>query len=190
MPQTCLTTLAFFDQLKASDLLLVAGLALLTMWMLMRIARKRRAGEHTVTPTEQVERNRQMRGMRADLEELMVEIEQLAKRFGAQLDAKAAQLEKLVDDADQRIAQLQQLQAGEKPASSSATSTAASRKPATASTSRDTSPTDDDDSETKDPLARSVYQLADAGKEPVQIATELNEHVGKVELILALRETR
>jgi type II secretory pathway pseudopilin PulG len=37
------------------------------------------------------------------------------------------------------------------------------------------------------PLAKAVYELADAGRGAVEIARELNEQVGKVELILALR---
>lgn len=40
---------------------------------------------------------------------------------------------------------------------------------------------------TLDPLTRGVYNLADQGYAPVQIAQELEEHIGKVELILALR---
>ena len=39
----------------------------------------------------------------------------------------------------------------------------------------------------EDDLTRNVYRLADAGHDPVAIAQQLNEHVGKVELILALR---
>lgn len=38
-----------------------------------------------------------------------------------------------------------------------------------------------------DPLTESVYQLADAGRNAVSIAQELEEQIGKVELILALR---
>ncbi|MCK4872158.1 MAG: hypothetical protein KAS72_05500 [Phycisphaerales bacterium] len=38
-----------------------------------------------------------------------------------------------------------------------------------------------------DPLTRRVYQMADRGAEPVEIAQTLDEQVGKVELILALR---
>jgi len=38
-----------------------------------------------------------------------------------------------------------------------------------------------------DPLSASVYELADRGRTPVQIAQYLDEQVGKVELILALR---
>lgn len=38
-----------------------------------------------------------------------------------------------------------------------------------------------------DPVAGRVYELADSGLSPVQIASMLHEHTGKVELILALR---
>ena len=38
-----------------------------------------------------------------------------------------------------------------------------------------------------DPLTTTVYELADAGHGPVEIAQQLEEQVGKVELILALR---
>ena len=39
-----------------------------------------------------------------------------------------------------------------------------------------------------DPLTQSVYELADTGYQPIQIAQELQEQVGKVELILSLRD--
>ncbi|MCH7547212.1 MAG: hypothetical protein IID30_12500 [Planctomycetes bacterium] len=38
-----------------------------------------------------------------------------------------------------------------------------------------------------DPLTRSVYELSDSGQDTVSIARELDEQIGKVELILALR---
>ena len=38
-----------------------------------------------------------------------------------------------------------------------------------------------------DAFTQHVYELADAGQPPVMIARDLNEHVGKIELILALR---
>ncbi len=41
--------------------------------------------------------------------------------------------------------------------------------------------------ETGDPLTREVYALADEGKSAMEIATQLDEHTGKVELMLALR---
>ena len=37
------------------------------------------------------------------------------------------------------------------------------------------------------PMTRSVYELSDSGQDTVSIARELDEQIGKVELILALR---
>ncbi len=42
-------------------------------------------------------------------------------------------------------------------------------------------------SDTSDPVMREVYALADEGKSAMEIATQLDEHAGKVELMLALR---
>jgi hypothetical protein len=41
--------------------------------------------------------------------------------------------------------------------------------------------------DTSDPVMREVYALADEGKSAMEIATQLDEHAGKVELMLALR---
>jgi len=142
--------------------LLILGLLLINLWLFMRLRsrRHRKAGE--ATSQERIERNKQLGGMRTDLEELMVEIEQMAKRLGAQLDAKAIQLEHLIEDADKKIGQARQ---------SNATIARPQQQP----------------SQPSDPLARSVYELADQGVEPTDIAQKLDEHIGKVELILALR---
>ncbi len=94
-----------------------------------------------------------------------------AQRLGAQLDNKARRLEKLIEEADQRIAALSGaapgLSAPDRP-----------RAPAAPSPARPP----------RDPLTQAVYEHADAGRTPVEIARELDEQVGKVELILALRE--
>ncbi|MCC7409277.1 MAG: hypothetical protein IT442_14520, partial [Phycisphaeraceae bacterium] len=81
--------------------LLVAGL------VMMYRSRRQRSMAPRITPQEQVERWRQEKGLRGDLEELMVEIEQLAKRMAAQLDAKAVRIEQLLEEADQKVAALE-----------------------------------------------------------------------------------
>ena len=42
--------------------------------------------------------------------------------------------------------------------------------------------------EAADPIAVDVYRLADEGRSSIEIAKELDEHTGKIELILALRD--
>lgn len=177
--------------------LLLLGLAMVTISLMMRARKRRMRQEPPLTAREQVERMKQARGMRGDLEELMVEIEQLAKRFGAQLDAKTMQLEQMLRDAESMVARLEELRrttsgargnahAGE--AEGAATSQAPGDKPVLEGAGevdpvQSTGAADDP----ADPVARSVYELADQGLDAAQIARRLNEHVGKVELILALR---
>ncbi len=155
--------------------LFIAGVILITAWLFMRMRKRRIEGPGHPTAREQLERYRQHDGVKHDLEGLMVDIEQLAKRLGAQLDAKALRLEKLIDDADLRISQLQTPSAQAAPlpgapvaASSDVSSPSTNPHPA-------------------DPLTADVYRLADEGLPPPAIAGRLDEHVGKVELILALR---
>ena len=43
--------------------------------------------------------------------------------------------------------------------------------------------------EPADPVSRRSYELADEGRDALDIARSLDEQVGKVQLILALRES-
>ena len=155
--------------------LFIAGVILITAWLFMRMRKRRIEGPGHPTAREQLERYRQHDGVKHDLEGLMVDIEQLAKRLGAQLDAKALRLEKLIDDADLRISQLQ------------APSNVAAPPPGAPLPAPSGSSPISTNTLTPDPLTADVYRLADEGLPPPAIAGRLDEHVGKVELILALR---
>ena len=157
-----------------------------------------------VTAREHIDRVRQKQAVRDDMNELMVEIEQMAKRLGAQLDAKTIHIEKATREAEERIAQLEALRStaplGDAPAPpappalplATAGPGVAENPPLpspmlvheSGSTDVAQAPLDEPDT---DPLMGRVYALADAGKGPQAIAQELQEQVGKVELILALR---
>ena len=154
-------------------LVLLAGMVMVTMWLMSRLAKRRRhdAANPPLSSRDHLERARQIRGLRGDMDDLMVEVEQLSKRLSAQLDAKTVQLERMLDRADATITQLQKLTPGaldRDPMSPPPPPPAASAPP-------------------DDPLAQSVYELADQGHDPPAIASRIGEHVGKVELILALR---
>ena len=165
------------------NMLLPAGIALIVAWLMLRLRKRGKQSTTIVGPAEQLDQQRQARGLRGDLERVMVEVEQLAKRFGAQLDTKSIRLEKLIEQADARIAELERLEAPNGTASGESASV--STDTVTAGTESDTIPEAEQDSET----ARAVYRMADAGNDPIEIAKVLGEHVGKIELILALRET-
>lgn len=165
-----------------SAALLIVGIVFISAWLLMRSRRRHIKGPGHTTAREQLERYKQEDGLRNDLESLMVEIEQLAKRVGSQLDAKAMRVERLIDDADLRIAQLQKAMqeqhngSGQPP---TATPDPTPPPPPAAPPTPETS---------VDPLTAEIYKLADQGQAPVEIAKQLDEHTGKVELILALRQ--
>lgn len=168
---------------KLENWLLPLGIMLLIAWAMMRLANRKRKTGNILSASEQLERNRQARGMQGDLEQLMVEIEQLARRFSSQLDAKTVHLEQLIAEADERIKKLESLEG-------SATS-AAKTDPTDAETAPPkVSAPPNEPEQPDDPLTESIYQLADSGLDAHKIATELGEHVGKVELILALRQSK
>lgn len=153
--------------------LLPLGLVMIVGSIVISLRNRRRRGAGKTdranpTAREILERSKQTRGMQSDLEELMVEIERLTRRFASQLDAKTQRLEQLIDEADSKIARLERLSGPD----------AAASPPAA-----DAGPTELH----IDPTSRSVYELADQGLEPVEIARRLSETPGKVELILALR---
>jgi len=141
-----------------------------------------------------------------DVDAKMAEILETVQELSARLNNRAVRLEQLIDEADRRLEQLS------KPLSYSASqldqsSMDAPRDPdnedscLSSSNENQTHVTAINDekhnqsSETSktreapplDPLSKSVYELSDEGKDPVTIASELDEQVGKVELILALR---
>jgi hypothetical protein len=88
---------------------------------------------------------------------------ELADLLADRLDRQAHRLERLMAEADEKIRRLERLQseAGAGPA---------------------IHPRPD-----SDPLNQQVYDLADSGLPAVEIARTLQQHTGKVELILALR---
>jgi hypothetical protein len=112
----------------------------------------------------------------SDAQGFAADLHDLARRLGAQLDNKAQRLEKLIDEADQRIAAL-----GANPAATPPVTRAVSRADTTPG------PPQTNGRQQIDQLTDAVYELADAGRSPIQIAQHLDEQVGKVELILALR---
>ncbi len=113
-------------------------------------------------------------GPRSDGQAGGAEMEDLARRLAAQLDDKAARLEVLLRQADERIEALGTAVPGG--AGQSRGTRNSGPRPRAA------------DPRSSDPLARAVYEHADAGLTSIEIAQELDEQVGKVELILALRE--
>ena len=156
-------------------MMMAAGVFLMTVCV-FSILRKRlrtRGGRPTIGRAVAArDRVRAHSQARASVESMVVEAEELVRRMAAHLDNKAAKLEQLIQEADARLSQLQTNATHEAPAQRAAS---AARHDMYY------------ESKLTDPVSRDVYRLADEGLAPIQIAQQLSEGVGKVELILALR---
>ncbi len=127
-----------------------------------------------LSPSEKAERQRQTDGVRGDLRQMMRELEELTQRFGDELEAKSSKLEKLLREANTKIAELEKLRTA-KPASPRLI-------PAKA--------IEVEIGEPVDPVTSKIYEMSDGGRTSIEIAKQLQEQVGKVELILALRQQK
>ena len=198
-----LPTLAQAD-LPLTTLLPMVGILLIILGSFMMLNKRKRRQGKRLSAREQLERSKQEHQTRGDLEQLMVELEQLTKRFSSQLDAKSMQLERLIDQADRRIEELRRLQGEDTSApiddgaadvsrasdtsswpsdpgiDATATAAAPQAEAAAAQRTPPAQPTDE--------LTENVYRLADQGLDAAGIAHQLDEHIGKIELMLALRK--
>lgn len=220
---------------ELTHLVLLLGVALILAGVMMSIRKRRQRGASKLTGREQLERYRQKDAVRDDMTQLMVEIEQLARRLGSQLDAKSMRIERLLEQTEQRIEQLQTLhdrmaidRKNTQPTDADQPNSTNRGQPSAqtadhaqaAGSSRDanlanqpgashpnTNPQQPDSAAGSGTDARNrtvdgshdtpgddqainaaVGELADQGLTAQQIADRLDEHVGKVELILALRQ--
>ena len=119
------------------------------------------------------------------MEQLLVELERLSRDINAQIDTKFAKLERSIADADKRIPALRILIDEAKKLLDESTP-AAAHSPAAPTAAP--APADGRDL-AHDERHRRVYELADQDKTPMQIASELDQTVGEVELILNLRRS-
>jgi hypothetical protein len=183
-------------------ILTLAGVALLTIWAIASL-RRRLAGRSTESPAERVRSRLDAARSRQDqqrtIESYASDAEELTRRLAAHLDNKAARIEALLAEASQATDRLQALL--ERSQSARASDQAAAARPPSVGEVRtdhadrslwrrrdiDAEDVADTRRPPADPVTRRVYELADDGLPPVEIARELDEHVGKVELILALR---
>lgn len=115
-----------------------------------------------------------------DVETVMRELDQLSRQIHGRLDTKLAKLEAVIRDADERIDRLSRMaRAGNGAGTVDVT---LDPEDPLAATPRG--------SESADSPHASVYQLADGGRSPIEIAEALGRATGEVELILSLRKTK
>jgi hypothetical protein len=136
----------------------------------------------------------QQRSVERQMSNLLVELSEMARKISAQLDTRAAKLEALIKEADEKIAMLKSGGAGAG-AGMGATEVVEKPKPTPPSRSRLVADIPEDEPSTgpslifepPDPRYEQVYMLADQGRSAVEIARKLDRPSGEIELILALR---
>ncbi len=163
--------------------IMVVGLGvILTLSIRGKIARR---NMDRPLPREWIEHIKAVRHRHDDAQAVSAQLVDTARRLGAQLDNKAQRLELLLQEADERIAQLSEA----KDASlSAAGDSVAGREGAFGGPDPGPFKPSHDPPRPSDPLTQGVYELADTGRSPLEIAQQMDEQVGKVELILALRD--
>jgi len=104
------------------------------------------------------------RSVEKQMQNVLVELSEMARQITAQIDTRAAKLEALIREADEKIATMK----------SNAPPALPMPPPANAMP-------------ISDPRHAQVYALADQGRSSTEIAQQLHRPSGEIELILALR---
>jgi len=166
----------------------IAAGVMMLIWLLLRKQWRRQARRGMEkTPLEHMEAISTTARQRGRDELAGADLVQLSRRALAQIEARSALLEALIADADERIEELRRLedgraQGGGRGGSPGAPGGQAPTGSGAGGNGRQAGP-----GGVEDPVMRGVYELADRGLAPVEIARELDQHLGAVELILALR---
>jgi hypothetical protein len=173
-------------QISSKQIALLAVIVVVTVFMLLSTRRKSREAQNTprASARDQYKRLKEEKQAINGAQEVMVEMEQLARQIHGQIDTRYAKLEALLRDADRRIAELKRLSvAGDAPRGIDVIVDEATEETDEASSEVQSAPA-------ADVLHAAVHRLADAGLAPPEIAAQEGRTIGEVELILALRKTR
>lgn len=169
-------------QISSQQIAVLAVVVVATVLMLLSTRRKIREAQNTprAYARDQYRRLKEEKQAIGSAQEVMLEMEQLARHIHGQIDTRYAKLEALLRDADRKIAELKRLPA---------TGAAARGLDVTIDGAADES-SEVTTAPAADVLHAAVHRLADAGLAPSEIAAEQDRTIGEVELILALRKTR
>ena len=126
------------------------------------------------------------------MQSIVLQLEQMSRQIGAQVDTKAAKLEALIAEADEKIQALGRAVSDAPTAPTPDRDRAAGLAAMLSEQIRSSRPAGANENETGlAGLARhgDIYRLADEGLDASAIAGRLRRPRGEVELILALRKT-
>lgn len=140
----------------------------------------------------------QQRAVEREMSNLLVEYEQMIRQMSAGVETRAARLELLIREADQKIALLRGMMAGHRNGSAAATfelpldplnpldsKAGGIMVETTATASFERLP--DLEAATPEPRNLQVYELSDQGLSSREIAKQIGRSSAEVEMILAMR---
>lgn len=164
------------DAVQMVMLVLAVGALAIVMLSTRRRIRESQRLSPTAARRRYAELQEEVKASRG-LEQVMLELDQLSRQIHGRIDTKLARLEAVIRDADQRIDTLSRLirtMQGE----SAQEFTLDRESPDEARSAR---------SDIVDDRHAPIYELAEGGKSPVEIARRVGKTTGEVELILALK---
>ncbi len=165
-------------------------LALLALAAALRNLAREPGGVRSLFSAEPNESSGSAREAAEELRLLIAEARQLSDQLADRFDGRAEELAGLLREADARIARLESAphpahaptrSPGQEP-SAIAEGSGPGRQARAVNVVEPSMIV-----HAGDPMAGEIYRLSDEGLPPVEIATRLGQHTGKVELILALR---
>jgi len=174
----------YFGAVEFQNYVFLLGVVLLVFIMMRLSARRNRQSGPTAQSQarEQVAKLKEEHAVKGDMRELMVELQDLSRNINAQIDTRFAKLEVSIRAADERINLLERLS-----------------RAAQGRQTLDTVVSGDDETPPSTPehppaglpeLPHGrIYDLADGGRDSIQIARETGKTPGEIELILSLRES-
>ncbi len=174
----------YFAAVELQDYAPLLGVVLLVFIMMRLTARKQRqsGGTPQSHARDHVAKLKEEHAVRGDMQELMVQLQDLSRDINAQIDTRFAKLEASIRAADERIDLLERL-----------------LRAADGQPTLDTVVSGDDElpllppeqpqAELPEAPHGRIYDLADGGRNSIQIAQETGKTPGEIELILSLRES-
>jgi len=173
-----------FGGISTQQYALIAALVL-ALFVLFRIGRQPRQGSPKAYRREIDAATARTTATKKDMEQLMIQLDELARTINSQIDTKFARLEHSIREADRRIAALRILLDAARSAGASLGH--AELLPACKEADATTANAAPENGASPGSRNQRIYELADKGLNSVDIARQLDEYVGEVDLILNLR---
>lgn len=186
-------------EIKLPDFLFFAGVSLACAILLMRSLKKlRQPARKAPTPARRDEPHKQS----LEFNRWEVRMHETARELIARIDTKLVLLERLIRDADDRIARLESIQdrivqmetrhdeLAFAPSERSPPGSQFSFPETIREATEAKCPSPPPKASPASRRAEDIYALADAGRSSIEIANQLQTPVGEIELILGLRSQR